>query len=183
MSCTVIAKLDEPMFPDASVAAHVTVVLPSGKLEPLEGAQDGVPAVDVTLKGTEALVTPFTETTMSPGLVTVGAVWSRTSTSNDPAELLPSPSVAVHETGVVPRGNVEPEVGVQVTETGPFGSEPLAVNVATALATSSTFITTSASESDGPVVSTDHDRESDPTSAPLLVARTVNVCDPSARAE
>ncbi|MFN8224165.1 MAG: hypothetical protein U0R50_13070 [Gaiellales bacterium] len=179
VSCTVITKLAEPVFPEASVAVQVTVVLPSGKLEPLEGTQVGVPAVDVALKVTDVLVTPFTETTESAGVVTPGAVWSRTTTSNDPVEVLPRPSVPVHETAVVPSENVDPEAGEQLTETGPLGSEPLAPNVTTALGTSSTSTSTLASESDGPVVSTDHDRESDPTSAPLLVARTVNVCEPS----
>jgi hypothetical protein len=72
VSCTVIWKLPEPVFPDESVAVQLTVVVPSGKLEPLEGTQDGVPADEVTLKVTVALVTPFTDDE-SPGVVTIGA--------------------------------------------------------------------------------------------------------------
>jgi hypothetical protein len=42
-SCTVTPKLPEPVLPDASVAVHVTVVVPSGKLDPEAGAHVGLP--------------------------------------------------------------------------------------------------------------------------------------------
>ena len=44
----VTVKLEVPTFPAASVAVHVTVVLPIGKLEPEDGEQVG-PEVTPTL--------------------------------------------------------------------------------------------------------------------------------------
>ena len=37
--CTVIVNVHVPVFADASVAVHVTVVVPTGKVEPDAGMQ------------------------------------------------------------------------------------------------------------------------------------------------
>jgi hypothetical protein len=48
-SSTVTVKLHVPVLPDVSVAVHVTVVVPTGKLEPDAGAHMtvGVPQLSV----------------------------------------------------------------------------------------------------------------------------------------
>ena len=38
VSCTVTVKAHAPVFPDASVAVQLTVVTPTGKVDPLAGA-------------------------------------------------------------------------------------------------------------------------------------------------
>jgi hypothetical protein len=130
---------------------------------------------------TAADVAPFTLTVVGPGVVIVGAVTSWTFTENDPLDELPRPSEPVQFTVEVPSGKVEPDCGEHETVTGPCGSEPAGLNVTTALGTSSTSTVTSGSESEGPVVSTVHEAESEPVSAPALVARTVKECEPSAK--
>ena len=55
------------------------------------------------------------ESTRSAGAVTVGGVVSLTATLNEAVDLLRLASVAVHETEVVPRANIEPDAGVQLT--------------------------------------------------------------------
>jgi hypothetical protein len=42
LSLTITVKLQEPWLPDASVAVHVTVVVPFGKEEPAGGLQTTV---------------------------------------------------------------------------------------------------------------------------------------------
>jgi hypothetical protein len=57
---TVKVKLAVPTFPAASVAVHVTVVLPIGKLEPEDGEQVG-PEVTPTLSvavGVNSIILP-----------------------------------------------------------------------------------------------------------------------------
>ena len=76
----------------------------------------------MTENDTTADVTPLTLTRMSAGGVTTGGVTSCTVTPKEPVEVFPSPSVAVQPTVVVPSANTEPEAGVQVTLTGPWGS-------------------------------------------------------------
>src|SRR5436309_11830887 len=49
----------------------------------------------------------------------VGGVVSTTVTVNEPCAVLLCASVAVHCTVVVPRGNVDPDAGLQVTATEP----------------------------------------------------------------
>jgi hypothetical protein len=55
------------------------------------------------------------ESTRSAGTVTVGGVVSVTAILNEAVDLLPLASDAVHETAVVPRANIEPDAGVQLT--------------------------------------------------------------------
>src|SRR5205814_4848313 len=69
---------------------------------------------------------------MSSGTSRSGGVVSPTVTLNEPVAVLPVESLAVHVTGVVPRSNVEPDGGVQVTGTGPsMTSTAVAVHVTT----------------------------------------------------
>jgi hypothetical protein len=94
-----------------SLAEHVTVVVPTGKVEPDAGAQltGGEPA---TASVAEALpyvtVVPagLPVVTLSlAGGVTAGGVVSTTCTVNEPS--------GRHVTGVFPRGKSEPEAGLQ----------------------------------------------------------------------
>ena len=39
VSLTLTVKVHDPVFPDVSVAVHVTVVVPTGKLDPEAGTQ------------------------------------------------------------------------------------------------------------------------------------------------
>jgi hypothetical protein len=129
VSETVTVNDAEPVLPDTSVAVQTTVVAPSGKLEPEAGKQVGVPSLAVTVNVTTAERTPLTLRVTLSGVVRTGAVTSCTVTVNDPDELFPSPSVAVHETVVAPYGNDDPDGGVHETATGPCGSVAPAVYV------------------------------------------------------
>src|SRR5262245_58663433 len=124
VSATVILKLFDAEFAWASVAVHVTDVVPSGNVDPLGGAQFGatVPsrismADAVKLTGApEALVA---STVMFAGTVTVGGVVSRTVTVNVLVPVLPWLSVALQVTVVVVAAKTEPLGGVHVTGRGP----------------------------------------------------------------
>src|SRR5215471_5167476 len=117
---TTIVKLAEPVLPWASVAEHVTRVEPIGNAVPDAGVH-----VAVTEPSTRSLALAVNVSTLPPGLVaestrsagtvTVGGVVSRTVALNEAADLLPLASDAVHETVEVPRANVVPEAGVQLT--------------------------------------------------------------------
>ena len=56
------------------------------------------------------------------GQASAGGVVSRTVTVNELLLLLPEKSVAPHVTVVVPRGNVLPDAGAQLTATSPSRS-------------------------------------------------------------
>ena len=71
------------MFPAASVAVHVTVVVPTGNAEPEAGEQVGpevtpTSSVAVTLTGFQLIVPlePRDPNVMSAGTLTIGAVVS-----------------------------------------------------------------------------------------------------------
>ncbi len=109
-------------LPLASVAVHVTVVVPTGKTDPEAGLQ----ATDGELSATSLADGASHATVVPPGsVVTIersdgipasdGAVVSRTVTANDPEADAPAVSVAVQETVVVPIGSSAPDVGTQVT--------------------------------------------------------------------
>jgi hypothetical protein len=119
---TVTLKDCEVELPEASVAVQVTAVVPSGNVLP-------EPGVQLTL-GDASTVSPA----VGDGYVTaaprelvaltvwssgtdwsVGAVVSSTMTLKDADAELLELSVAVQVTGVVPNGNVPPELGVQAT--------------------------------------------------------------------
>ena len=114
----------------------ITRVVPSGKIEPLAGPATTVapgrlsctPTVNVT---TAVSLPASVGTVMFAGTVTTGGwvspllVPARTVTVNDPVATLPTASVAVQVTVVVPIGKVEPEAGRQET----FAVGPLSVAV------------------------------------------------------
>jgi hypothetical protein len=124
VSATVTVNDAARLLPRASVAVHVTVVWPSGNVAPLAGVQ-----VTATLPSTRSLavavyvkiapVAPVASILAFAGTVTTGPVVSVTVTVNEPAPLLPRPSVAVQLTVVGPNGNVVPLAGVQVTRVLP----------------------------------------------------------------
>ena len=118
--------LNEPadVLPAASLASHVTVVVPSGKVEPEAGAHvttgpGSTESVTPTLYETTAPDGPAASATIVPGSVMLGSVLSPTTTSNESLAALPVASVALQVTVVVPSGNVEPEAGAHETTGAP----------------------------------------------------------------
>jgi hypothetical protein len=124
VSFTVTVNKAEPALLCVSVAVHVTVVVPSGKVEPLGGAQlTGRAPSTLSVADAEYVKTapagPVASTVAFTGTVTTGAVLSVTVTVNEAEPVLLCVSVAVHVTLVVPSGNVEPLGGAQVAATTP----------------------------------------------------------------
>jgi hypothetical protein len=124
VSATVTVNDAAPLLPVVSVAVQVTVVGPSGNVDPLAGVQltatlPFTRSFAVAVKVKLAPVAPVASTVAFAGTVTTGPVVSATVTVNDAAPLLLLASVAVHETVVDPSGNVDPLAGVQVTGRGP----------------------------------------------------------------
>ena len=122
----VIVKLSVPTFPAASVAIHVTVVLPIGNVEPPAGEQVGPEATPYSSDAeTENVIIRPAELEVEfvrlDGTNTVGGVVSAQQivTVNVPVPEFPAASVAVHVTVVVPSGKVEPSGGWQVIEVTP----------------------------------------------------------------
>jgi hypothetical protein len=113
---TVTLKVPGTPLPNAFSAVHVTVVSPIGKTEPDAGIQlivappvavgagnmTAAPAEDVAV----AVWFAGTEITGEPGFVTV--------TVNEPGVGGLTPSLAEHDTVVVPITKADPEGGVQV---------------------------------------------------------------------
>ena len=119
VSCTVTSKLALPELPWASVAEQLTVVVPSGNVEPEAGEQVGfiVPSTRSladALKETSAPLGPVASAVMLEGTATAGAVVSCTVILKLPLEELPCASVAEQLTAVVPRTKVDPEAGEQL---------------------------------------------------------------------
>ena len=121
MSCTVTVNVHDPVFADASVAVHVTVVAPSGNVEPEAGTHTTVAPGQLS---DAAGVVKFTTAEHCPGVlpvvmfaghVTVGACVSLTVTVNEHVVFGNTPFDAVHVTVVVPIANVEPDAGTHVT--------------------------------------------------------------------
>ena len=124
VSTTDTLKLALPVFPDASVAEQLTVVVPRAKVEPEAGEQVAArgPSTRSLAEAVKEMVAPegpVASTVIFAGSVTEGAVVSCTVTLKPPEALLPAESVAEQVTGVVPRGNVEPEAGEQLMATAP----------------------------------------------------------------
>src|ERR1700730_13867612 len=112
----VILKLAVPVLPCASVALHVTVVCPTGKVAPDAGEQVGVIApsrlsVAVAEKVTTLPVLTVVVWLMSAGAWTTGGVVStRVMVILKLAvPVLPCASVALHVTVVCPTGKVAPD--------------------------------------------------------------------------
>ena len=122
----VTVNVPVPVFPAASDAVQVTVVVPTEKLEPEDGEQVGP---EVTLKLSVAVtvnvvvlpVETKVEVVMLGGTFTTGGVVSAASskttvTVNVPVPTFPAVSDAVQVTVVVPIGNKKPVAGEQVSE-------------------------------------------------------------------
>jgi hypothetical protein len=135
---TVTVKLPFAVFLCASVAEQLTVVIPTGNVEPEAGTH-----VTATEPSTRSVAEAVKLTTVpdgfevfvviSVGKVNTGAVVSTTVTSKLAVPILPFVSVAVQWTVVVPNANVEPEAGEQdCVLTVSSGSVTVAIYVATA---------------------------------------------------
>lgn len=106
---------------EASLAVQETGVVPSGNVPPelllheTEGDGSTASLAD-TANVAAAPLGPVASTVIAPGVFTVGAPRSTTLMVNvDGAEVLFDASFAVHDTVVVPRGNVWPELALQDT--------------------------------------------------------------------
>ena len=113
-SITVTMKVPVRVFPTPSVAVLVTIVVPSGNVDPDGGFETTVAteqsSLASTLKFTTAEATPGSlGTLMLAGHTIPGGVSSRTVTVNEQVARLPDASVAVVVTTVVPIGNAEPD--------------------------------------------------------------------------
>jgi hypothetical protein len=119
VSSTVMEKVHELVLPLASVAVHVTSVVPSGKVLPGAGTQttvgSGSHASEApTSNSTTALPVPEHSTVMSSGQLISGSAVSTTSMSKLHVPVLPAESVAVQVTVVVPTGKTLPEAALHV---------------------------------------------------------------------
>jgi hypothetical protein len=119
LSATVTLNVRVAELPAASDAVHVTVVTPSGNVDPDAGVQLGVIDPETASDAEAENVTttppaPAAAAVMSPGIVIVGAVVSETTTWKSALPAFPAASVAEHVTLVDPSGKVEPDAGVQV---------------------------------------------------------------------
>ena len=127
VSRTSTEKLDEAVLVAASDARHDTVVVPTGKVEPLDGVHetDVTPTASVadgSAKVTAAPAALVASATMPAGVAIAGAVTSLTVTLNDAVAVLPAESFAVQVTTVEPTLNDVPLAGVQVCDTTPTAS-------------------------------------------------------------
>jgi hypothetical protein len=132
VSTTVTWNAAVEVFPAASLAVQLTVVVPSGNVEPDAGVQAKLVTPTLSVAEAEyetaAPAALVASAVMSDGTVITGGVVSAcwvTVTVNDFVAVFPWASVAVHVIVVVPTGNFEPEdrpvVGadVHVDVTGP----------------------------------------------------------------
>jgi hypothetical protein len=124
VSVTVTVNDAAPVFPFMSVAVQLTVVAPSGTVDPLAGVQVTARGPSTTsladaVKLNAAPVAAVASTVAFAGTVTTGPIVSATVTVNDAIPVLPLVSVAVQFTVVAPSGNVDPLAGVQLTTTAP----------------------------------------------------------------
>jgi hypothetical protein len=116
-SRTVTEKLQVALLPESSVAVHVTVVMPTGKVLPLGGLHVTVGlgsqlSVALALKVTTAPLPPVQSVTMSAGHVTVGGVSSLTVKVTVQVALLPEASVACTRIVCEPGPTTVPGAGV-----------------------------------------------------------------------
>ena len=125
---TVTVKVQALVLALASVAVQVTVVVPSGNIEPLAGLQLMLEPEQLSLavatKVTCAWQSPLTLSApvlvvvvMLAGQVAVGGWLSFTVTVKLHVAVWPEVSVAVQSTVVVPLAKVEPLAGVQLVVT------------------------------------------------------------------
>jgi hypothetical protein len=124
VSTTVTVNDCVVLFPATSLAAQLTVVTPSAKVEPLFGVQVTAtgPSTVSTADDVKLKDTPLAEVASSDafaGTVTTGPSVSTTVTVNVAVALLLVASVALQVTVVAPRAKVEPLAGAHVTATAP----------------------------------------------------------------
>ena len=120
VSLTLTWKLQLAVLPLLLVAVQVTVVAPSGKLEPLGGWQKTVTPGQLSVPvATKVTIWPqvagFTLVEMFPGQLIAGGSMSFTVTVKVQALVLPAASVAVHVTVVMPLLKLVPLAGEQLT--------------------------------------------------------------------
>ena len=115
---TVTVNEQLPGLPEVSLAVQLTVVTPSGKLEPEAGVQVTVRApsqTSVAVAENVAVAEPepagLSVTLIGPGQLTVGPWLSLTVT----VKLQAGPAVVLQLTVVIPFGKNEPAAGAQVT--------------------------------------------------------------------
>ena len=139
MSTITTLKLHVPVLLLPSVAVHVTAVVPVGNANPDTGVQAtvGVPQLSEPA-GVEYVTTEVHKPgsafcVIVDGQLTVGASPSLTITLKLHVPVLLEASVAVQVTGVVPIEKAKPLTGEHTTEGVPQLSDPVAVNVTTAL--------------------------------------------------
>lgn len=107
-----MVKVQVPVRFVASVAVQVTVVVPTGKLDPEAGEQTTVAPGQLSFAvGVGYVTIPAGTPEIFAGQVTVGACVSLTVTVK--LQVVAPP--LEHVTVVVPLGKVEPDAGVQVT--------------------------------------------------------------------
>ena len=119
MSTTVTVNEQVAVFPDASVAIAVTVVVPFGKVDPDAGlattATPGQLSLAVTVKLTTAEQRfAAAGTLIFAGHVITGGWVSFTVTVNEQLDEFPAASLTPQVTVVVPLGKVDPDAGLQV---------------------------------------------------------------------
>src|SRR5437870_2120633 len=131
LSVTVTENVQLELLPEASVAVHTTLVVPFGKLNPDAGTHTIEPptqlSVKLAVKLTLLVHCPGAAlTVMLPGQPGTGRSVSLTVTEKLQFELLPTASVAVHSTLIVPFGKLNPDAGTHRIEP----PAQLSVNVA-----------------------------------------------------
>jgi hypothetical protein len=137
LSRTVTVKAQVSVFPEASVAVQVTVVVPRPNAVPLAGSQatltPGQLSDAAASKLTAAVHWPASVLTFkSGGQATDGFSLSVTVTANEQTASLPLPSVAVQVTTVTPTGKVVPLAGEHAAATPRQLSVALALKVTSA---------------------------------------------------
>jgi hypothetical protein len=114
----VTVKLQEAVLPEVSVAVQVTVVVPSGKVDPDGGLQTTVATPQLSVAtGAKVTTAGHAALVMGAGQVIFGGSVSTTVTVKLHVAVLPDVSVAVQRTVVVPLAKIEPEGGTQTTVT------------------------------------------------------------------
>ena len=104
-------------MPQLFVAVHVTVVVPTGKVEPEARSQVTVVPLPLPVGTVKFTTAPFAEVAdvvIFAGQVNAGASFTVTAKVQDDC---PPALLAVQVTVVTPSGKLEPEAGVQVTVT------------------------------------------------------------------
>jgi hypothetical protein len=193
-SRTVTLKEHEPVLDAASVAVQVTVVAPTGKVEPeageqtTEAAPEQLSEADGVSYSTKASHCPVGASASTfAGHAITGPVVSETVTVKEQEPVLEAASVAVQVTVVVPTSKVEPEAGLHTTEGVPQLSEAEGVaNVTTAehasavaeRARSAGQVTTG-----GVVSATETVKEQEAVFPPPSVAVQVTVVAPSGKVD